>query len=135
MGDMAKSRMDEVLTHYACTFQTFNFHFHFQSYSASLVIRTSIIRILDYSNEPDGRLRHCKTCLRMHNLPTVVGVADFHSVRSSRDCGPIAAVSFTEDMTKSKRKRKALSIINDKVSIVKQLKNSSFAIIAERYGL
>ena len=38
-------------------------------------------------------------------------------------------------MTKSKHKRKALSIINDKVSIVKQLKNSSVAIIAERYGL
>ena len=37
---------------------------------------------------------------------------------------------FTEDMRKSKRKRKALSIINDKVSIVKQLKNSSVAILA-----
>ena len=56
-------------------------------------------------------------------------------MHSSCDCGPIAAVNFTEDMTKSKRKTKALSIINDKVSIVKQLKNSSFAIIAERYGL
>ena len=54
----------------------------------------------------------------MHNLPTVVGVADFRSLRSSRDRGPIADVSFTEDMTKSKHKRKALSIINDKVSIV-----------------
>ena len=68
----------------------------------------------------------------MRNLTTVVGVADF---RSSRDRGLIAAVSFTEDMTKSKRKGKALSIINDKVSIVKQLKNSSAALIAERYGL
>ena len=29
----------------------------------------------------------------------------------------------------------ALSKINDKVSIVKQLKSSSVAIIAERYGL
>ena len=74
-------------------------------------------------------------CLRMRNLPTVMGVANFRSVRSSRDCGQIATVSFTEDMTRSKRKKKALSIINDKVSIVKQLKNSSFAIIAERYGL
>ena len=71
----------------------------------------------------------------MRNLPSVVGVADFRSVRSSRDCGPLAAVSFTEDMTKSKRKRKALSIINNKFSIVKQLKSSSVAIIAERYGL
>ena len=71
----------------------------------------------------------------MRNLTTVVGVANFRSVRSSRDRGPIAAVSFTEDMTRLKRKRKALSIINDKVSIVKQLKNSSVAIIAERYGL
>ena len=71
----------------------------------------------------------------MRNLPTFVGAADFRSVRSSRGRGPIAAVSFTEDMTKLKRKRKALSIINDKVSIVKQLKNSSVAIIAERYGL
>ena len=71
----------------------------------------------------------------MCNLTTVVGVADFLSVHSSRGCGPIAAVSFTEDITKSKRKRKALSIINDKVSIVKQLKNSSVAIIVERYGL
>ena len=104
-------------------------------YSAFSVIRTSIIRILDYPNKPDRRLRHCKTCLRMRNLPTVVGVANFCSVRSSRDGGPIAAVSFTEYMTRSKRKRKALSIINDKVSIVKQFKNSSVAIIAERYGL
>ena len=71
----------------------------------------------------------------MRNLTTVVGVAVIRSVRSSRDCGPIAAVNFTEDITKSKRKRKALSIINDKVSIVKQLKNSSVAIIVERYGL
>ena len=45
------------------------------------------------------------------------------------------AVSFTKAKTKSKCKRKALSIINDKVSIVKQLKNSSVAIISERYGL
>ena len=57
-----------------------------------------------------------------------MGVADFRSVRSSHGCGPIATVSFTEDMTKSKRKRKALSI-------VKQLKNSSIAIIVECYGL
>ena len=71
----------------------------------------------------------------MRNLTTVVGVAVICSVRSWRDCGPIAAVNFTEDITKSKRKRKALSIINDKVSIVKQLKNSSVAIIVERYGL
>ena len=98
-------------------------------YSASSVIRTSIIRILDYPNKPDGQLRHCKTCLRMRNLPTVVGVADFCSVRSSRDCGPIAPVSFIKDMTKPKRSRKY------KVSIVKQLKNSSIAITAERYGL
>ena len=74
-------------------------------------------------------------CLRMHNLPTAVGLADFCSLRSSRDRGLIAAVSFTEDMTKSKCKRKALSIINDKGSIVKQLKNSSVAIIVEHYGL
>ena len=74
-------------------------------------------------------------CLRMHNLPTVMGVADFRSVLSSRNCGPIAAVSFTKDMTKSKRKRKALNEINDKVSIVNQLKSSSVAIIAEHYGL
>ena len=71
----------------------------------------------------------------MRNLHTAVGVADFRSLRSSRDRGLIAAVSFTEDMTKSKRKRNALSIMNDKVSIVKQLKSSSFAIIVERYGL
>ena len=64
-----------------------------------------------------------------------MGVANFRSLRSLRDRGLIAAVSFTEDMTKSKRKRKALSIINDKVNIVKQLKNSSVAIIAERYKL
>ena len=70
----------------------------------------------------------------MRNLPTVVGVADFRSVRSLRDCGLITTVSFTGAMTNSKRKRKTLSIINDKVSIVKQLKNSSVAIIAERYG-
>ena len=44
-------------------------------------------------------------------------------------------MSFTEDITKSKRKGKALSILNDKVSIVKQLKNSPVAIIVERYGL
>ena len=56
----------------------------------------------------------------MRNLPTVVGVADF---RSLRNCGPTAAVSFIKNMTKSKRKRKALS--SYKVSIVKQLKNSS----------
>ena len=105
------------------------------SYSTSSVIRTSIIQILDYPNKPDGQLRRCKTCLRMRNLTTVVGVANFRSVRSSRDCGPIAAVNFTEDVMKSKRKRKALSIINDKVSIVKQLKNSFVAIIVERYGL
>ena len=80
------------------------------TYSASSVIRTSIIRILDYPNKPDGRLRHCKTCLRMRILPTVVGVADFCSVRSSRDCGQIAPVSFIKDMTKPKRKKKALSI-------------------------
>ena len=101
-------------------------------YSASSVIRTSIIRILDYPNKPDGRLRHCKTCLRMRNLPTFVSVPDFRSVRlvsspdpvppmgggsgnettvrSSRDCGPIAPVSFIKDMTKPKRKKKALSI-------------------------
>ena len=64
----------------------------------------------------------------MRNLTTVVGVAVFCSVR-------FAAVSFTEDITKSKCERKALSIINDKVSIVKKLKNSSVAIIVERYGL
>ena len=76
------------------------------------------------------------TYLRMCNLPTFVGVADFRTVRSSRRCfGPIAAASFTEAMTKSKLKRKALSEINDKVSIVKQLKSRSVAIIAERYGL
>ena len=51
-----------------------------------LSYRTSIIRILDYSNKPDGRLRHCKTCPRMRNLTTVLGVADFRSVRSSRGC-------------------------------------------------
>ena len=56
-------------------------------------------------------------------------------MRSSRGCGPIAAVSFTEDITKSKRKRKALNIINNKVSIVEQLKNSSVAIIVERHRL
>ena len=72
----------------------------------------------------------------MLNLPTFVGVADFRTARSSPRCFvPIAAVSFTEAMTKSKLKRKALSKINDKVSIVKQLKNSSVAIIAERYWL
>ena len=71
----------------------------------------------------------------MRNLPTFVGVADFRTVRSSRGCGLTAAASFTEAMTKSKHKRKALSKINDKVSIVKQLKNSSVAIISERYGL
>ena len=71
----------------------------------------------------------------MHNLPTVVGVAVVRFVHSSRNCGPIAAVSFTEAKTKSKCKRKALSIIKDKVSIVKQLKSSSVAIIAEPYGL
>ena len=43
------------------------------------------------------------------------------------------ATSFTEAMTKSKLKRKALSKINDKISIVKQLKSSSVAIIAECY--
>ena len=79
-------------------------------YSVSSVIRTSIIRILDYPNKPDGRLCHCKTCLRMRNLPTVVGVADFRSVRSSRDCGPIVPVSFIKDITKPQRKKKALSI-------------------------
>ena len=68
----------------------------------------------------------------MRNLPTFVGVADFRTVRSSRGCGPIAAVSSTEAMTKSELKKKALS---GKVSIVKQLKSSSVAIIAERYGL
>ena len=87
-------------------------------YSASSVIQTSIIRILDYPNKPEGRLRNFKMCLRMRNLPTVVGVADIRSLRSLRDHGPIADVSFTKDMTKSKRKRKASSIINDKVSIV-----------------
>ena len=102
------------------------------TYSACSVIRTSIIRIVDYPNKLDSRSHHCKTCLRMRNFPTVMGVADFRSGHSSRDC---AAVSFTEDMMKSKRKRKALSIINDKVSIVKQLKNSSVAIVAEHYGL
>ena len=61
-------------------------------------------------NKPDGRLRHCKTCLRMRNLPTFVGVADFRSLRSSLDCGPIAPVSFIKDMTTPKRKKKALSI-------------------------
>ena len=79
-------------------------------YSASSVIQTSIIWILDYPNKPEGRSRHCKTCLRMRNLPTVVGVADFHSVCSSRDCGPIAPVSFIKDMTTLKRKKKALGI-------------------------
>ena len=79
-------------------------------YSASWVIRTSIIRILDYPNKPDGQLRHCKTCLRMRNLLTAVGVADFRSVRSLRDCKLIAPVSFIKDMTKPKRKKKALSI-------------------------
>ena len=44
-------------------------------------------------------------------------------------------MSFTKVIAKSKRKRKALSIINDKVSIVKQLKNSSVAIIVKRDGL
>ena len=68
-------------------------------------------------------------------LPTFVGVADFRIVRSSRGCGSIVAASFTEAMAKSKLKRKALSKVNDKVSIVKQLKSSSVAIIAERYGL
>ena len=42
--------------------------------------------ILDYPNKPDGRLRLCKTCPRMRNLTTVLGVADFRSVRSSRGC-------------------------------------------------
>ena len=42
-------------------------------------------------------------------------------------------MSFTEDITKSKRQREALNIINNKVSIVKQLKNSSVAIIVERH--
>ena len=70
----------------------------------------------------------------MRNLPTAMGVADFLSVCSSRDCQSFVAVSFTEAMTKSKRKRKALSI-EGKVNIVKQLKSSSVAIIAERYEL
>ena len=42
-------------------------------------------------------------------------------------------VGFTKAKTKSKRKGKALSIIKDEVSIVKQLKSSSIAIIAEPY--
>ena len=62
-----------------------------------------------------------------------MGVANFPSVCSSRDCRLIVVVSFTEDMTKSKHKRKALNEVNDKVSIVKQLKSSSVAIIAEQY--
>ena len=74
-------------------------------------------------------------CLHMRNLPTVVGMVDFLSVHSSRGCGPIAAMSFIKAKTKSKRKRKALSRINDKVGIVEQLKNSSVAIIAEHFGL
>ena len=61
----------------------------------------------------------------MRNLPTFVGVADFRSLRSSRDCGPIAPVSFIKDMTTPKRKKKALSI---KLAL-------SVAITAERYGL
>ena len=76
-------------------------------HSASSVIQTSIIQILDYPNKPDGRLRHCKTCLRMRNLTTVMGVANF---RSLRDCKPIAPVSFIKDMTKLKRKKKAIGI-------------------------
>ena len=87
-------------------------------------------RILDYPNEPNGRLRHaCATYLLLWEWPF------FALCSLPGDCGPIAAVSFTEAKTKSKRKRKALSIIKDKVSIVKQLKSSSVAIIAEPYGL
>ena len=84
-----------------------------------------------HSRLSEPRLRHCKTCLRMRNLPTFVGVADFHSLRSSRDCGPIAPVSFIKDMTRQNAKKG----FKYKVSIVKQLKNSSVAITAERYGL
>ena len=58
--------------------------------TGSSIIRTS--QTVNYVN--------VNTCIRMRNLPTVVGVADFRSVRSSRDCVPIAAVSFTEAMTK-----------------------------------
>ena len=93
--------------------------------SGSSIIRTS--QTADYAI--------VNTCPRMCNLPTFVDVADFRTVRSSRYCGPIAAARFTEAITKSKRKRKGLSRINDKGSIVKQLKSSSVAIIAERYGL
>ena len=72
----------------------------------------------------------------MRNLPTVVGVADFSLcalfARPRTDRGCEFYPGYDEVKT---QKRKALSIINDKVSIVKQLKNSSAAIIAERYGL
>ena len=75
-------------------------------YSASSVIRTSIIQILNYLNKLNGRYVIVNMCLHMHNLPTFVGVADFCTVRSLCGCRPIAAVSFTKAMTKSKCKRR-----------------------------
>ena len=93
--------------------------------SGSLIIRTS--QTVDYII--------VNMCLCMRNLPTVMGVAVYHFVHSSCNCRRIVAVSFTKAKTKSKCKRKALSIRKDKVSIVKQLRSSSVAIIAEPYRL
>ena len=67
----------------------------------------------------------------MRNLPTFVGVADFSSalfarLRTDRAC------EFYQGYDDAKTQEKGFKY---KVSIVKQLKNSSVAITAERYGL
>ena len=96
---------------------------------------------LDYldhrlSERAKGLITSLITCLHMHNLPTFVGVAIFAlcALRGAVDRSRLRVLPRLY-MTKSKLKRKAISKINDKVSIVKQLKSSSVAIIAESYGL
>ena len=126
--DEMGEKSDTVSSHFCLPnlFTDIIYRYLQEYYSASSVIRTSIIRILDYPNKPDGRLRHCKTCLRMRHLCRFSLFALFARLRTDRAC------EFYQGHDDAKTQEKGFKY---KVSIVKQLKNSSVAITAERYGL
>ena len=88
--------------------------------------------ILDYPNELNGRLCHCKYASTHAQLTYFCGrgrflhCALFAQLQTDRSC------EFYRGYDKVKMLLKALSKINDKASIVKQLKSSS---VADCYGL